>query len=175
MKKIAAIAALAAFGCMPIYGQQQQNLSFWFDTPVSLQGRAIWYGGKPDQWKGENKPESAGDTARNPDQDWETQSIPVGNGSLGANILGPVEAERITFNEKTLWRGGPNTAKGIKYEFSNPRVTCLASSSVTHSWNRLEKEVRYIIIPVFLSFTVICPFPSTGSLPSEWRLPAHSG
>lgn len=41
MKKIAAIAALAALGCLPSYGQQQQNLSFWFDTPVSLQGRAI--------------------------------------------------------------------------------------------------------------------------------------
>lgn len=26
-----------------------------------------------------------------------------------------MEAERITFNEKTLWRGGPNTAKGADY------------------------------------------------------------
>lgn len=32
-----------------------------------------------------------------------------------ANIMGSVEAERITFNEKTLWRGGPNTAKGADY------------------------------------------------------------
>ena len=29
--------------------------------------------------------------------------------------MGSVEAERITFNEKTLWRGGPNTAKGADY------------------------------------------------------------
>ena len=28
---------------------------------------------------------------------------------------GSVEAERIMFNEKTLWRGGPNTAKGADY------------------------------------------------------------
>ena len=115
MKTIAVIAALSALGCLPTYGQQQQNLSFWFDTPVSLQGRAVWYGGKPELWKAGNKPESAGDTMKNPDQDWETQSIPIGNGSLGANILGSVEAERITFNEKTLWRGGPNTAKGAAY------------------------------------------------------------
>lgn len=37
------------------------------------------------------------------------------NGSLGANIIGSVDTERITFNEKTLWRGGPNTAKGAEY------------------------------------------------------------
>ena len=36
----------------------------------------------------------------------------LGNGSLGANIMGSIEAERITFNEKTLWRGGPNTSAG---------------------------------------------------------------
>ena len=29
--------------------------------------------------------------------------------------MGSIEAERITFNEKTLWRGGPNTAKGADY------------------------------------------------------------
>lgn len=147
MKKIAAIAALAAFGCMPIYGQQQQNLSFWFDTPVSLQGRAIWYGGKPDQWKGENKPESAGDTARNPDQDWETQSIPVGNGSLGANILGSVEAERITFNEKTLWRGGPNTAKGAAYYWnvnkqSAPVMDQIRKAFADGDWNKAALLTR---------------------------------
>lgn len=26
--------------------------------------------------------------------------------------MGSIEAERITFNEKTLWRGGPNTSRG---------------------------------------------------------------
>ena len=55
---------------------------------------------------------SAGDTARNPDANWESQSLPIGNGSIGANIMGSIEAERITFNEKTLWRGGPNTSRG---------------------------------------------------------------
>ncbi len=91
---------------------QQTKLSYWFDTPVTLRGQAIWYGGNPDMWKGEKTPDSAGDTAKNPDPDWESQSLPIGNGSIGANILGSVEAERITFNEKTLWRGGPNTSAG---------------------------------------------------------------
>ncbi len=79
-----------------------KGLTIWFDTPPTLQGHAVW-----------NR--NTGDTSRNPDASWESQSLPIGNGSLGANILGSLEAERITFNEKTLWRGGPNTAKGADY------------------------------------------------------------
>lgn len=93
-------------------GDYTRGLSIWFDTPNNLDGRTVWYGGRPDMWKGENKPETAGDTSRNPDREWESQSLPIGNGSIGANILGSVSAERITFNEKTLWRGGPNTSAG---------------------------------------------------------------
>ena len=91
-------------------------LSFWFDTPNSLRGQAVWYEGHPERWKDGKKPETAGAyTMQNPDREWETSSLPIGNGNLGANIFGSVEAERITFNEKTLWRGGPNTAKGADY------------------------------------------------------------
>ena len=92
-----------------------KGLSIWFDTPNTLQNRAIWYDGRPDLWQGKKKPISAGDTATNPDQSWESQSLPIGNGSIGANIMGSIEAERITFNEKTLWRGGPNTSGGADY------------------------------------------------------------
>ena len=69
----------------------------------------------PDLWVGKEKPEWAGDAAYNADQEWESQSLPIGNGSIGANIMGSLEAERITLNEKTLWRGGPNTEKGAEY------------------------------------------------------------
>ncbi|NDV58892.1 glycoside hydrolase family 95 protein [Bacteroides sp. 519] len=98
-----------------IKNETVSGLSIWFDTPNTLQGQAIWYNGRPDQWDGENKPETAGDTSRNPDPEWESQSLPIGNGSIGANIMGSVEVERITFNEKTLWRGGPNTSGGANY------------------------------------------------------------
>lgn len=37
-----------------------QGLSIWFDTPNTLQGYAAWYGGRPDLWKDENKPVTAG-------------------------------------------------------------------------------------------------------------------
>ncbi len=95
--------------------QTNKPLTIWFDTPTTLQGRAVWFGGRPDMWKSESKPETAGDAMKNPDSSWETQSLPLGNGFIGANVLGSVEAERITFNEKTLWRGGPNTSKGADY------------------------------------------------------------
>lgn len=91
-----------------------KNLSIWFDRPTSFKGAEAWYGGKPELWQNGKKPISAGDGMVNPDREWESASLPIGNGSLGANILGSIAAERITFNEKTLWRGGPNTAAGAK-------------------------------------------------------------
>ena len=77
------------------------GLSIWFDTPNNLDGQAIWL--------------RASGLRANPDRAWESRSLPIGNGSLGANILGSISAERITLNEKTLWKGGPNTAKGADY------------------------------------------------------------
>lgn len=38
---------------------------------------------------------------------WESQALPIGNGYLGAKIFGGISRERIQFNEKTLWTGGP--------------------------------------------------------------------
>ncbi|MEG0888222.1 MAG: glycoside hydrolase N-terminal domain-containing protein [Bacteroides sp.] len=78
-----------------------RGLSIWFDKPNTLDGQAIWL-----RQSGQG---------HNPDKAWETSSLPLGNGSLGANILGSVAAERITLNEKTLWKGGPNTAGGANY------------------------------------------------------------
>ena len=38
---------------------------------------------------------------------WEEEALPIGNGSLGVKIYGLIGAERIQFNEKCLWSGGP--------------------------------------------------------------------
>ena len=73
-----------------------KGLSIWFDTPNNLDGRASWYSPVTDKA-------------------WENNSLPIGNGSLGGNVMGSIAAERITLNEKTLWRGGPNTEKGAAY------------------------------------------------------------
>lgn len=73
-----------------------QGLTIWFDQPNSLQGRAHWYNSHQDK-------------------QWENSSLPIGNGSIGGSVMGSIAAERITLNEKTLWRGGPNTTGGATY------------------------------------------------------------
>ncbi|MEU8149124.1 glycoside hydrolase family 95 protein [Nonomuraea sp. NPDC048901] len=47
---------------------------------------------------------------------WETRSLPIGNGAMGATVFGGVGAERLQFNDKTLWTGGPGVAD---YNFGN--------------------------------------------------------
>ena len=72
MKKRLALLALllCAIG---INAQDYINsLSVWFDQPTTLNGRAIWYSGRPDLWKGKDKPEWAGDAAYNADREWES-------------------------------------------------------------------------------------------------------
>lgn len=87
----------------------------WFDTPTSTAGRAAWYGGHPERFADGRKPIDAGGFNGNPDPEWERRSLPIGNGSIGANVMGSVATERLTLNEKTLWRGGPGTAKGAAH------------------------------------------------------------
>ncbi|HEY5810716.1 MAG TPA: glycoside hydrolase family 95 protein, partial [Povalibacter sp.] len=50
-----------------------------------------------------------------PAADWEREALPIGNGALGAMIFGGIDTERLQFNEKTLWTGGPGSQKG--YDF----------------------------------------------------------
>lgn len=96
--------------------EPSQPLTIWSDTPNTLHGHSVWKLAPSNEWGTNHKPTYAGSkSTKNPDPEWETQSYPIGNGSIGANIMGSVAAERITFNEKTLWRGGPNTAKGADY------------------------------------------------------------
>lgn len=105
MKKLYSLLASIFFLLPTLYASgtdYTQGLSIWFDTPNNLDGQAVWLQNK--QSRGVN-----------PDPAWESRSLPLGNGSLGANILGSVSAERITLNEKTLWKGGPNTSGGADY------------------------------------------------------------
>ena len=112
MKRLFHLAIMFSVALSANATDVKDGLTIWFDRPTTLVNKAIWWGNTPELWKDGKKPISAGDTAQNPDADWESQSLPLGNGSLGANIMGSIEAERITFNEKTLWRGGPNTSAG---------------------------------------------------------------
>ncbi len=48
-------------------------------------------------------------SAKNKENDiWQQNTLSIGNGMLGGSIYGEVFNERIIFNEKTLWKGGPS-------------------------------------------------------------------
>lgn len=51
-----------------------------------------------------------GHPARESRSGWENQALPIGNGFLGAKVFGGVTQERIQFNDKTLWSGGPGVS-----------------------------------------------------------------
>ena len=95
--------------------EARQPLTIWFDTPTTLQGALPWYHGKQELWQAGARHIDENAWGASDATEWEKVSLPIGNGNLGANIMGSIEAERITFNEKSLWRGGPNTAKGADY------------------------------------------------------------
>ena len=79
--------ALAALPVLCSCGESREMLpEIWFDTPVQMHDGTIDY------------------------DDWESKTLPLGNGSLGINVAGGIGEECITFNEKSLWRGGPGAA-----------------------------------------------------------------
>ena len=89
MKKVVIVTAALLLG---LCARASEPMRIWFDMPTSSAGSAVWAGGV--------------------DPEWESKSLPVGNGSLGANVMGSISHERLTLNEKSLWTGGPAVMRG---------------------------------------------------------------
>lgn len=60
-----------------------------------------------------------------PAVDWEREALPIGNGAMGAMIHGGTDLERVQFNEKSLWTGGPGSRAG--YDFGIPQRSMAAA------------------------------------------------
>lgn len=75
--------------------ETENNLRLWYTKPAS-QGEYVVKG--TDHRTGESAI-------------WQQYTLPIGNGDMGANIYGEIQKEHITFNEKTLWTGGPSTKR----------------------------------------------------------------
>lgn len=56
-----------------------------------------------------------------PGTEWEAHSLPIGNGYMGATVLGGVATDKLNISEKTLWTGGPGSREG--YDFGWPENT----------------------------------------------------
>ena len=89
------IASLLICVCTLCGAQVRSRYEIRFDTPTSLRQMPAWNGRE--------------------DPEWESKSLPLGNGSIGANVFGSIQADRITLNEKSLWRGGPGTSGGADH------------------------------------------------------------
>ncbi len=126
MKKLYLISALfAATALQAQTTDLTKGLSIWFDKPSQLSGMASFYN-------------------YGADREWEERSLPIGNGSFGGNILGSIAAERITLNEKTLWRGGPNTSKGADYYWNVNKESAHLLPEIRQAFvdNDLEKAAK---------------------------------
>lgn len=105
MKKILiAISLMSALSFITLAAQSRYTV--WFDRPNSLRGKNVWLKN--------NQPGNSGPMV-NLDPEWEHSSLPIGNGNIGANVMGSIYEERLTLNEKTLWCGGPGTSGGPQH------------------------------------------------------------
>src|SRR3954471_9046305 len=59
---------------------------------------------------------------RKPATKWESEALPIGNGSLGAMVFGGVEHERLQLNEHSLWSGHPEVLDGPQTLEALPKV-----------------------------------------------------
>src|SRR5512132_185044 len=59
---------------------------------------------------------------RKPASKWESEALPIGNGSLGAMVFGQVEHERLQLNEHSLWSGHPEVLDGPQTFEALPKV-----------------------------------------------------
>ncbi len=78
--------------------------------------------------------------------EWMEYSLPIGNGQFGASLFGGIQFDRIQFNDKTLWSGGPSQY-GIYENFGNVYVEDMGyefgydeTNGVTDYYRQLDIE-----------------------------------
>lgn len=120
MKHLSRTLLLSSFllASLIVTGETPGGKTVWFDTPNSSDT-----GAKP--WLIHTFDTSYD----NPDPAWERTSLPVGNGMLGATVMGSPRRERVVINEKTLWLGGPGTGAEAYWNM-NKKVAPQALDSI---------------------------------------------
>lgn len=75
-----------------------------------------------------------------PGQNWEADSLSIGNGHIGATLLGGVITDTIQFNEKTLWTGGPGRQKEYTHGF--PATTQTYAEKISQVQQLLDQQQK---------------------------------
>ena len=100
-KTLSAVLAgtMAISLCQNVLADTKSDLTK--SLPFDENDLKLWY----------TKPSSEGASGLTEDNMWQEYTLPIGNGDIGGNVYGEVVNERITFNEKTLWTGGPSKSR----------------------------------------------------------------
>lgn len=120
---------------LSLYAQSAQEI--WFDTPAPLASTPPWGKGQPAV--------DMGSAHQNTEPFWEHSTLPIGNGSIGANIFGSITTERFSFNEKTLWRGGPNTSKGAAYYWDVNKQSATVLQEIRNAFQQNDWQKAAIL------------------------------
>ncbi len=118
MKRILALilALVMVLGMLPTMAMaahtpeaDDNGLRMWYDEPAAL-------------------------TAPNRDSSWwQEYTLPLGNGTTGALVFGGIAKDRLHFNEKSLWTGGPGSVQAaINFPSADKP---LASTNEPLAWN----------------------------------------
>lgn len=75
---------------------EENLLKLWYDEPAS---------------EGINILSAGSFSPTEEDNNWQQHTLPIGNSFMGANVYGEIAKERLTFNQKTLWNGGPSESR----------------------------------------------------------------
>lgn len=69
---------------------------------------------------------------------WEKEALPLGNGEIGLSVLGFLENEKIVFNHKNLWSGGPSP-KRPGYKGGNKTKRTISGKTVLECYNEARR------------------------------------
>jgi len=81
-----------------------------------------------------------------PARQW-VEAVPIGNGRLGAMVFGGVEAERIQFNEDSLWTGQPQDYQHEGAAEHLPQIRKLLLEGKQREAERLASQ-RFMSVPL---------------------------
>lgn len=87
-----------------------------------------------------------------PAEEWMTQALPIGNGSIGAMIFGGIEKEHIQFNEKSLWSGKPHDHSQPSFQKKLPELMELLAKGKVVEGNDLLKGEKGLSREFFGAF-----------------------
>lgn len=99
-------------------------LRLWYDEPVS-QGNPFG--------------DAGGFNPTDEDNRWQQLSLPIGNSYMGANIFGEIGTEKLTFNHKTLWNGGPSDSR---QDYNGGNIATVNYNGRTYTMSDFVKMVQ---------------------------------